>query len=132
MLNTVSIKTRHALMLVGMLLTMPATTTQAQEGHPLTGSWSGDRSVDGQRSRILLVMDLGRDQVISGYVLENGKRSALENVTLDVKAWTVGFRLADGYEVEGAIAELGSQTERTITGTWTDGSKTGAFHVDIN
>lgn len=132
MIRRTGVGSGRALLLAGMLLAMLAARGQAQEGHPLTGSWSGDRSVDGQRSRVLLVMDLGRDQVISGYVLENGKRSALENVTLDLESWTVAFSLADGYQVNGTIGELGSQTERTITGTWTDGSKRGVFHVDIN
>jgi len=88
--------------------------------------------VDGKASRILLIMELHKDQMISGYVLENGKKSALQDVTLNTDAWSVSFALEQGYKVEGAIGELGSQTQRTITGTWTDGSKNGAFHVDIN
>ncbi|MEY4642163.1 MAG: hypothetical protein RLZZ227_2157 [Pseudomonadota bacterium] len=104
----------------------------AQEGHPLTGSWSGNRMVDGKASRILLVMDLQRDQTITGYVLENGKRSALQNVELDASDWSVSFTLDGGYGVEGSIAELGSQTLRSINGTWTNGTGSGEFSVDIN
>jgi hypothetical protein len=126
-----SIKTGWAVLCAVTLALMTAVAF-AQEGHPLTGSWSGERMVDGQPSRVLLVMDLQRDQKISGYVLENGKRSELQDVKLNTAEWSVSFALDQGYRVEGAIGELGSQTQRTITGTWTDGSKSGAFQVDIN
>jgi hypothetical protein len=126
-----SIKTGWAVMCT-VTFALLAAVAFAQEGHPLTGSWSGERTVDGQPSRVLLVMDLQRDQKISGYVLENGKRSELQDVKLNTDEWSVSFALDQGYHVEGAIGELGSQTQRTITGTWTDGSKSGAFHVDIN
>ena len=88
--------------------------------------------VDGKPSRILLVMELHRDQTISGYVLENSKKSTLQDVALNTADWSVSFALEQGYKVQGVIGELGSQTQRTITGTWTDGSKSGEFHVDIN
>jgi hypothetical protein len=109
-----------------------ATALSAQEGHPLNGSWSGERMVDDKPSRVLLVMELHRDQTISGYVLENSKRSPLQDVMLHTNDWSVSFALEGGYKVQGTIGELGSQTQRTITGNWTDGSKSGAFHVDIN
>jgi hypothetical protein len=127
-----SIKTRWALMFATAALSLLATVLYAQEGHPLTGSWSGERMVDGQPSRVLLVMELQKDQKITGYVLENGKRSAVQDVKLNTNDWSVSFALDQGYRAEGTIGELGSQTQRTITGTWTDGSKSGAFHVDYN
>lgn len=127
-----SLKNGWLQMFGAVVLSLLATVLAAQEGHPLVGSWSGDRMVDGKASRVLLVMELHRDQTISGYVLENGKKSALQDVALNTDKWSVSFALDEGYKVEGAIGELGSQTLRTITGTWTDGSKNGAFHVDIN
>ena len=127
-----SLKNGWMLMFGAVVLSLLATVLAAQEGHPLVGSWSGDRMVDGKASRVLLVMELHRDQTISGYVLENGKKSVLQDVALNTDKWSVSFALDEGYKVEGAIGELGSQTLRTITGTWTDGSKNGAFHVDIN
>lgn len=126
------IKTGGKLMLAAITFSLAATMLHAQEGHPLNGSWSGERMVDGKASRVLLVMELHRDQTISGYVLENSKRSALQDVVLDTSDWSVSFVLEQGYKVEGKIGELGSQTQRTITGTWSEGGNTGAYHVDIN
>lgn len=115
-----------------VVLSLVANILSAQEGHPLTGSWSGERMVDGKASRVLLVMELQRDQLITGYVLENGKKSALHDVVLGIDSWSVTFALDKGYQVTGAIGELGSQTLRTISGTWTDGTSKGDFHVTIN
>lgn len=123
---------KYVTTLASLLATLLVGTALAQEGHPLTGSWSGNRMVDGAASRILLVMDLQRDQTITGYLMENGKRSAIQNLELDVSDWSVSFTLEGGYSVEGTIGELGSQTLRTIDGTWTDGSRSGDFSVDIN
>lgn len=127
-----SLKNSWPLMFGAVVLSLLASVLSAQEGHPLVGSWSGERMVDGKPSRVLLVMELHRDQTISGYVLESGKKSALQDVALNTDKWSVSFVLDQGYKVEGAIGELGSQTLRTITGNWSDGSKNGAFHVDIN
>ena len=127
-----TIKNSWMQMLAAVTFALLATVLFAQEGHPLNGSWSGERLVDGKPSRILLVMELHRDQTISGYVLENSKKSALQNVALNTADWSVSFALEQGYKVQGVIGELGSQTQRTIMGTWTDGSKSGEFHVDIN
>ena len=127
-----SFRTGWQLLFAAVALALLATMSFAQEGHPLNGSWSGERMVDGKPSRVLLVMELHRDQTISGYVLENGKKSALQDVVLHTDDWSVSFALEQGYKVEGTIGELGSQRQRTITGTWTDGSELGEFHVDIN
>jgi len=115
-----------------LLLGLMAALAQAQEGHPLHGSWSGERMVDGKASRVLLVIELQRDQALTGYVLESGKRSALQDVELHTADWSVTFALDGGYRVRGSIGELGSQTARTITGSWTDSAGSGDFHVELN
>jgi hypothetical protein len=100
----------------------------AQEGFPLNGSWSGERQVDGRNSRVLVVMELQRDQSVSGFVIENGKRQLLRNVKLNPQDWTVSFALEDGSEVQGQIHDLGSNTERKIHGKWAQGD----FSLDLN
>jgi hypothetical protein len=117
--NKSSIKAGLAVVFSWMLTL--AATVIAQEGHPLTGSWSGSRTVDGKNSRILMVMELARDQTISGYVMEQGKRVAVESVTLDPQTWTVTFSLAASdtgihYKVEAAFEDMGSTTNRKLVG----------------
>ncbi len=123
-----------------VLLWLACSTTSAQQGHPLSGSWSGERVVDGRNLRLLMVLDLQRDQSFSGYIIENRARIALTSVMLDPSDWSVHFMLEgqdrEGnpvvYEVEGAIENLGSSTARQIVGTWTDGGNSGPFRVMLN
>lgn len=123
-----------------LLLVLSSLPAGAQQGHPLTGSWSGERGVDGRDSRILMVLDLQRDQSLSGYVIENRARIPLTAVTLNPDDWSVNF-VVDGqdregnaisYEVDGTIENLGSWNAREIVGTWTDGRASGAFRVTLN
>lgn len=126
---------------VSLVLTLiMVNTAGAQQGHPLTGSWSGERSVNGRDSRVLMVLDLNRDQSFSGYVIENRARIPLKTATLDPSDWSVNLVLEgqdrDGnpvsYEVAGTIENLGSTTARAIVGTWKNGSAGGDFRVALN
>lgn len=124
-------RTTAKALLAGLLL-VPRLAPFAQEGHPLNGSWSGERDVGGKSSRILLVMELQRDQTITGYVIEDRKRLALRDVQLNPVDWSVRFALADGYSVRASIDELGSVSQRRLVGEWTDGQANGAFKVELN
>ena len=120
---------------------MPGPPLTAQHGHPLVGSWSGDWGPDpAHRTRLLLTLNFGVDQVISGFIFENGVRIPLQSATLDPDTWTVTMTAqrsdSDGntidYFVRGAIGELSSSTLRTITGDWTEGNVSGDFRLTIN
>lgn len=124
--------------LVVLLLTV--TAAMAQEGHPLDGTWSGDRIANGDKVRVLLIMKLLPDQRIEGTVIENGARIALHDITLDPENWSVTMTV-DGatragepvrYKVDGVIENLGSASERRIVGTWENGSDGGEFRVSMN
>ena len=114
--------------------------TFAQEGHPLDGTWSGDRIINGDKIRVLLIMRLLPDQEIEGTLIENGARIPLNNVTLNPENWSVNIqaqgenRAGDSvnYSVEGVIENLGSSFDRTIVGTWRDGGEVGEFSVRMN
>ncbi len=108
----------------------------AQEGHPLTGSWTGDwgPSLD-ERNNITLVMDWEGEK-IAGFVLLGVNSIPLVNVVLDVTDWTVRFEAkgkdASGSAVdiaaEGRLEDIGS-AHRTITGTWRQGTAKGDFKL---
>jgi len=124
-------------LLSGWILAVVAAVALAQEGHPLTGSWSGSRIVDGKSSRVLMVMELQRDRTISGYVMEQGKRAPLEAVVLDPQTWSVSFTLAAAdsglhYKVEATFEDMGSATNRKLIGKWTEGNASGDFMVGLN
>lgn len=113
----------------------------AQHGHPLVGSWSGFMNRDeGTQMRVLLTMDFGVDQVISGNLIVNGRRYPLTSATLNHENWSVAMT-AEGqdrsgntlrYQINADIENLDSPTLRTLAGTWREGSNAGEFHVVIN
>jgi hypothetical protein len=108
----------------------------AQEGHPLTGTWHGDWSpAAGQKSRIVMALKWDTKNVVG--TLNPGPRSApLKVVTLDPDKWMVHFE-ADAKDqsgnpvhvvADGKLDNIGSYN-RSITGTWTQGTAKGDFKI---
>jgi hypothetical protein len=108
----------------------------AQEGHPLVGSWHGDRGTSPTaRTDITVVMDWD-GKVVSGVVNPGFDGMAMQNAKLNPKDWTVHFEV-DLKEksgntvrcmVDGKIDKLGSD-RRTLTGTWNCGTTKGDFKI---
>jgi len=112
----------------------------AQEGHPLDGTWSGDRIVDGEKVRVLMIMRLLPDQRIEGTIIEKGVRLPLQDVTLDPADWSVSLTVMgvgrDGeeihYSMHGLIGNLGSARNRSIAGQWEGNNAGGDFSLELN
>lgn len=108
----------------------------AQEGHPLTGSWHGSWGPNAtERHPVLLYMKWNSKE-IEGTVNPGPNGIPFKVATLDPNNWTVHFE-ADGKDksgnpvhivIDGKIENLGSYN-RSITGTWTQGSEKGDFKV---
>jgi hypothetical protein len=102
---------------LGLSLLFFSVTAWAQEGHPLTGSWHGEwHPAAGQKIPI--------------YPGRNGVPLKVAN--LDASNWTVHFE-ADTKDqkhivIDGKLDNIGSYN-RTITGTWTEGTMTGDFKL---
>lgn len=122
-----------------LFLVTLSTYTFAQEGHPLTGTWSGNRESGEGSVRLLLIMNLQADQNIEGVLIENGSRIPLD-ITLNPDDWSViinaqgATRSGDAvnYRAEGVIENLGTVSQRVIRGTWNDGNSDGQFSVSLN
>ena len=108
----------------------------AQEGHPLTGTWSGDWGpTPTQRTHLTLVMSWDGKNV-SGTLNPGPDAVSLGSVFLDVTNWTVRIE-ADGKDqsgkavhisAEGKIEDL-SSAHRKLSGTWTQGTAKGDFKL---
>jgi len=108
----------------------------AQQGHPLTGTWSGDWGATAtQRAPITLVMDWDGKKV-SGLINPGPDSIPIASVYVDVSNWTVRIEAdtkdASGNAVhiaaEGRLEDLGSY-HRTLTGTWRQGATKGDFKI---
>ncbi len=111
-------------------------TLFAQQGHPLTGTWSGDYGLSpSDRTPITLVMNWDGKNV-TGQINPGPDAVPLKSVIVDVPTWTIRLEAdmkdKSGKTVhiraEGHLDALGSY-HRTITGSWQQGSAAGDFKI---
>ncbi|HWF11405.1 MAG TPA: hypothetical protein VG297_23215 [Bryobacteraceae bacterium] len=100
----------------------------AQQGHPLSGTWTGDWAASNtQHTPVTIVMNWDGKNV-TGIINPGPDSIPLKSVFVDVTNWTVRIE-ADAKEhitAEGKLEDIGSY-HRTIRGTWHQGNASGAF-----
>ena len=108
----------------------------AQQGHPLTGTWSGDwGSTATQRTQVTFVMNWDGKQV-TGIINPGPDSIPIASVFVDVATWTIRIEAdtkdksgsAVHIAAEGKLEDIGSY-HRTITGTWRQGTAKGDFKI---
>ena len=114
-----------------------AATAMAQEGHPLVGSWHGNRGSVTAKARkdVTVIMDYDGEH-ITGVVNPGFDNMRLQEARLMPKDWTVHFELdakdaagkAVRCMVDGKIDRLGSD-QRTLAGTWVCGTVKETFKL---
>lgn len=110
-------------------------TVFAQEGHPLTGTWTGDWGSGAQRAHITLVMAWDGKNV-TGTINPGPDAVQLANVNLDVTNWTVRFE-ADGKDQGGKPVKISAEAKiedlssahRKLIGTWMQGTTKGDLRL---
>jgi hypothetical protein len=104
----------------------------AQQGHPLTGTWSGDWGPNAtQRNQVTFVLNWDGKQV-SGLINPGPDSIPIASVFVDVATWTVRIEAETKDKVhiaaEGRLDDIGSY-HRTIKGTWNQGAVKGDFKI---
>jgi hypothetical protein len=108
----------------------------AQEGHPLTGTWSGDWGpTPTQRNHVTLVMNWDGKNV-TGTLNPGPDAVKIGSIFLDVTNWSVRIEAdtkdqagkAVHISAEGKIEDLGS-AHRKLLGTWMQGTTKGDFKL---
>ena len=113
-------RTRTLLAAACLLFTISIT---AQEGHPLTGTWAGDRGAPGApRTHITMVMNWD-GKAVTGLINPGPDAIPLSSVSVDWGTWTVRLE-AKGISAEGRLEDIGSY-HRRIIGTWSQGGTKG-------
>ncbi len=102
----------------------------SQQGHPLTGTWSGDWGASStKRNQVTFVMNWDGKN-ITGLINPGPDSIPIASVFVDPATWTVRIE-ANGKEhitAEGKLEDLGSY-HRTIKGSWTQGTTKGDFKI---
>jgi hypothetical protein len=129
----------HPRQIAALAFSLLAVSALAQQGHPLVGSWSGDWGTStSERHRVLLLLAYDGEE-ISGVINPGRASVALTSAKLDPADWSVRLEAAASdatgglrYLIEGRIENLGSITDRTLVGTWTQGDERGDFRLVMN
>jgi hypothetical protein len=108
----------------------------AQEGHPLTGVWYGDWGPDAKQRNHLTVQMQWDGKAVTGIVNPGPDSYPLKIVTLDSSKWVVHIEADSKNEkgptgrvvADGKLENIGSYN-RTITGTWMQGTTKGTFKL---
>ena len=118
-----------------------ATPYFAQEGHPLTGTWSGDwgTSPKGERNHTTLILTFDGKNV-TGLVDPGPDSANVKSITLDSTKWTVRmeYDLKDKsgkpvpFIVNAKLENASSRPNRMIVGTFTHGSVKGDFKIKLD
>ncbi len=123
----------NSCLVLAFLIGVPAF---AQQGHPLTGTWSGDWGTAAtHRTTITLVMNWDGKNV-TGIINPGPDAIPIASVDVDYANWTVRIQ-AEGkdsagkpvhIEADGQLEDIGSY-HRTIKGVWQQGNEKGEFHL---
>jgi hypothetical protein len=114
----------------------------AQEGYPLSGTWSGDwgtSAKEADRNHTTLVMSWD-GKAVQGIVDPGPDTAKIRVATLDSTKWTVRleYDLKDKsgklvpFIVEGKLQNPASRKNRSIVGTFTHGATKGDFKITMD
>ena len=127
---------RRAFLLTILGLCLSLFPAHSQQGHPLTGTWTGDWGPTAtQRTAITLVMNWDGKNV-TGLMNPGPDSAPLAGVYVDYANWTVRIE-ADAKDpsgksvhisAEGKLDDIGSY-HRTLKGTWQQGTAKGDFRL---
>lgn len=113
-----------------------AVRTEAQEGHPLKGSWIGTWGPAKSHAADLVVILNWDGKAITGTLNPGVDDVPIKNATLNPDTWMFRFE-ADvkekagtvlNYVIEGKIENL-AFPNRTVTGTWKNQRESGKFKI---
>lgn len=114
----------------------------AQEGFPLTGTWSGDYGSSAKEAdRVQTTLILSWDGTkIQGLVDPGPDSAKIKTATLDSTKWTVHleYDLKDKsgklvpFIVDGTLQNPSSRKNRVVTGRYVHGSAKGDFKIKMD
>lgn len=123
--------------LAGILVTLAlAVPGQAQEGHPLRGSWIGEWSGNQTHDEFVLIVLDWNGREITGMINPGTDNIEITDAALNPEDWSIRIEAdtedssgrAVDYVIEGNIHDL-ELPNRYITGSWQNGSGRGDFEI---
>lgn len=132
--NSVMLKNviRAGLLAAGIL----AMAALAQEGHPLAGTWHGDWGPSATQRTPVVIFMKWETRILTGMLNPGPNAVPLKIATVEPTKWAVHLEAdmkdAKGAAVpvviDGTIGDIGSYN-RTLSGTWMQGTAKGTFKL---
>jgi hypothetical protein len=113
------------LLVLAVLAPFAAAHVRAQEGHPLSGTWSGDWGPSATERHHVTIVMAWDGKSVTGTINPGPDAVPIAAAALNATNWTVHIEAKD-IVVDGTIENLGSP-HRQLTGTWRQASVTGTF-----
>ena len=116
-----------AMFLLAMVLLSSAWQVNAQEGHPIKGSWIGEwQGNEAMGDFILLILDWDGEN-IHGMINPGTDNLEIDEATLNPKDWSVRIEAGD-YVITGKFQNL-ELPSRSIVGNWRGPEGRGNFEI---
>lgn len=127
---------RARLYSAAVILCALALPGQAQEGHPLKGSWIGEWADNDTHDDFVVVILDWNGREITGMINPGTDNIRITTAELNPEDWSVRLVAntedasgrAVNYVIEGRIDEL-ELPSRSIRGTWQNGEDRGDFEI---
>ena len=109
---------------------------QAQEGHPMSGVWVGDWTLQGgQPQRVVVVLDWQGTE-LAGTINPGPKAIPIKSAVVNPADWSLHVEAdAPGnqgqsvkYVIDGKLDDLGTYN-RSLAGSWNVGAEQGTFSI---
>jgi hypothetical protein len=120
-----------AKIIVPILFLLPYFAAQSQEGFPLDGTWRGEWGPDSDKRTVVIVMKWD-GKTINGMINPGPSSVKFATAVLQPSDWTVHIEAQgrDGtpIKIDAKLDDIGSYN-RTLTGTWMQGSTASPFKI---
>jgi hypothetical protein len=104
----------------------------AQEGHPIKGTWRGEIDMGADSRALVMIMDYDGDN-ITGMINPGRTSYRFSSADLDAPNWVLSASATnrDGVDISfmATLHDIGARS-RYLEGTWTEGGSSYPFRVN--
>jgi hypothetical protein len=114
-----------------LAIVLICTTSLAQEGYPLDGTWRGTWGGADEPNRVVIIMKWN-GETITGMINPGPNSYPFDSAALDASDWGVHITATTNegstVAIDGTLTEIGSYNRR-IVGTWVQDGVESAFEI---
>lgn len=131
-LNSIRFPILFSFLAVFLLLSVSFSSSSfAQEGHPIKGTWRGEINMGGDSRALVMILGYDGDN-ITGMINPGRSSYRFSSAELDAPNWVLSANATnrDGVDVSfsATLKDIGARN-RSLEGSWTEDGRSYPFHV---